>query len=311
MKVVKDLIWKKGIKVKDLVSNFKYTGFQATELSKASDIIIRMKKAGAKIFLTFTSNMATSGLRGLFAQQIKLGLADAVITTVGAIEEDFMKAMGENFEVSSYFADDIELHEKGSNRIGNLIITNESYARFESAINPIIKEIYEKNKTPTPSEFINFMGSKIKDNNSFIYQAYKKNIPIFCPAITDGALGFHLFMFQQFHKDFIIDVVKDFQKLITFTSHDDKKGVIALGGGISKHHAIFSCLINGGLDYAVYITTARPYSGSMSGATTQEAKSWGKIKDEADAITVHGEVSVFYPLVIFNVFEKLSEEGLI
>ena len=118
-------------------------------------------------------------------------------------------------------------------------------------------------------------------------------------------------MFQQKHPDFVVDVVKDFSNILFCTSHDDKKGLVSLGGGISKHHAILSCLLNGGLDYAVYMTTAHSSSGSMSGATTDEAKSWGKVKDDSDVSTVIGDVSFTFPLVIINVLEKLSKEGLL
>ena len=139
----------------------------------------------------------------------------------------------------------------------------------------------------------------------------KKDVPIFCPAITDGALGFHLFMFQQKHPDFVIDVVKDFQNILFSVTQDDKKGLISLGGSVSKHHAILAGLLNGGIDYAVYMTTARYSSGSMSGATTNEAKSWGKVKDDSDVVTVIGDVTITFPLMMIPVLDKLSEEGLL
>jgi len=129
--------------------------------------------------------------------------------------------------------------------------------------------------------------------------------------VTDGAFGFHLFMFQQDHPDFVVDVVKDFSNILFSTSQDEKKGLISLGGSISKHHAILACLLNGGLDYAVYMTTASSFSGSMSGASTNEAKSWGKIKDDSDAVTVIGDVSVTFPLVMVSVLEELDKEGLL
>ena len=129
--------------------------------------------------------------------------------------------------------------------------------------------------------------------------------------MTDGAFGFHLFMFQQDHPDFVVDVVKDFSNILFSTSQDEKKGLISLGGSISKHHAILACLLNGGLDYAVYMTTASSFSGSMSGASTNEAKSWGKIKDDSDAVTVIGDVSVTFPLVMVSVLEELDKEGLL
>ena len=155
------------------------------------------------------------------------------------------------------------------------------------------------------------IGLIMNDENSILRQASINNVSIFCPAITDGAFGFHLFMFQQDHQDFIVDVVQDFKNILLSTNQDEIKGVIALGGSISKHHAIFSCLLNGGLDYAVYMTTARESSGSMSGATTNEAKSWGKIKDDSDAVTVIGDVTINFPIAMISALEKLSREGLI
>lgn len=311
MEYVKDFKWKKGMSVKELVSSCHSIGFQSIELKKAADVIVKMKKDSAKIFLTFTSNMVTSGLRGFFAQIIELNMADVIVTTVGGIEEDIMKAYGEKFAIGSFDTDDIELHEKGINRVGNLFIKTESYMNFEDTINPILDKLYKKQKRWAVSDMLKEIGLMLNDKSSILYQAAKNDVPIFCPAITDGAFGFHLYLFQQKHNDFIIDVVKDFGNILFTTSHDEKKGVIALGGSISKHHAILCTLLNGGADYAVYITTAHKTSGSMSGATTNEAKSWGKVKDDSDAATVIGDVTIMFPLAMISALEQLEEEGLL
>jgi deoxyhypusine synthase len=311
MVVVKDFKWRKGMSVKELVENFRHVGFQSIELAKASDVIVKMKKNSAKIFLTFTSNMVTSGLRGFFAQIIKLGVADIIVTTVGGIEEDIMKSEGETFKVGTFDSDDVELHEKGINRVGNILIDTESYMIFEDKINPILKNLYDKKKRWAVSDMFREIGLMLSDTDSILFQAAKNNVPVFCPAVTDGAFGFHLYLFQQKYPDFIVDVVKDFGNILLSTNHDEKKGIIALGGSISKHHAILCTLLNGGADYAVYMTTAHKTSGSMSGANTSEAKSWGKIKDESDIATVIGDVTIMFPLAMINAFEVLDDEGLL
>jgi len=311
MKYTKDLLWTKGMTVTDLVSQYDSIGFQSAELSRASELIKKMKKEGAKVYLSFTSNMVTSGLRGFFAQVIKLKMASVVCTTVGAVEEDIMKATGEKFILSSFSANDQELYEKGENRVGNILITNESYARFESNMQGYLLELYKKKKIWATCELLREIGLKLNDENSFLYQAAKNNVPVFCPAITDGSFGFHLFLFQQDHKDFMIDIISDFKQIIFSTTHDEKKGIIALGGGVAKHHVILTTLINGGADYALYMTTASSRSGSLSGATTDEAKSWGKIKDEADAVTVVGDVTITFPLAMIKALEDLTKEGII
>jgi deoxyhypusine synthase len=311
MQYTKDILWKKGLTVSELVTSYSGVGFQSYELYRASELIKKMKKDGAKIYLSFTSNMVTSGLRGFFAQLIALKMCNVIVTTVGSIEEDIMKADGEKFILGSFSSNDEELYEKGQNRVGNIYITNESYSNFEGKMQALLSSLYNIKKTWQTSELLKEIGLKLNDSNSILYQASKNNVPIFCPAITDGSLGFHLYMFKQDHPDFNIDVINDFKDIIFSTSHDEKKGIIALGGGLSKHHVILTTLINGGADYALYMTTASPKSGSLSGATTDEAKSWGKIKDDADAVTVIGDVTITFPIVITKALDDLVNEGII
>jgi deoxyhypusine synthase len=141
--------------------------------------------------------------------------------------------------------------------------------------------------------------------------SHKNNIPIYCPGIVDSAFGFQLFMFQQKNPDFIVDTIYDMNRIVTDLSFDEKKGLISLGGSISKHYAIFAALLSGGFDYAVYLTTSHSISGSLSGATTQEAKSWGKIKDDGQAATVNGDVSIVFPLLMSACLDEMKAEGLI
>jgi len=311
MKSVKDFLWKPGISVEECVDAFGNLGYQATELSEAVNVVLKMKRAGAKVFLTFTSNMVTSGLRGFFAQLCKLKIPNILVTTSGSIEEDIMKSFGENFELSNFYADDIQLHERGENRVGNLIIRNESYMKFEDKMNEFLEKIYEKKKRIMVSDLLREIGLMLKGENSFLYQAAKNKIPVYCPGIADSSFGFQLFMFQQKHSDFIVDVIQDMERVVTDLSFDEKKGLISLGGSVSKHYAVFAALLSGGFDYAVYMTTSHASSGSMGGATTQEAKSWGKIKDDGEAATVNGDVTITFPLMMCSVLDKMKRENLL
>jgi deoxyhypusine synthase len=311
MEYTKDFLWKKNLTVSELIESYGKIGFQSYELKKASDLLIKMKKEGAKIYFSFTSNMVTSGLRGFFAQIVEKGMCDVIVTTVGSIEEDIMKADGDNFILSSFSSNDEELYERGENRVGNILITNDQYQKLEEKIRNLLFDIYKEKKSLTISELLKEIGLRLNDPRSILYQAAKKNIPIFCPAITDGSFGFHLYLFKEEHKDFNVDIIDDFKNIIFSTSHDEKKGIVSLGGGVSKHHIILTTLINGGADYALYMTTASPRSGSLSGATTDEAKSWGKIKDNSDAVTVIGDVTITFPLAMVSALDCLEKENLI
>ena len=311
MKKVKDFKWKPNMTASKMVDSFGNLGYQAIELHEARNVLLKMKRENCKIFLTFTSNMVTSGLRGLFAQLCSLKIPNILVTTSGAIEEDIMKSLGANFEVSSFNADDTALHEKGENRIGNLIIKTEAYMKFEDNISEYLTQIYQKQKRISSSQLLYEIGILIKDENSILHQAAKNNIPIYCPGIADSSFGFQLYMFKQKNPDFIVDTIQDMKRITEDLSFDEKKGLISLGGSISKHYAIFASLLSGGLDYAIYLTTSHASSGSMSGATTQEAKSWGKIKDDGQAATINGDVSITFPLLICSALDKMQEEELL
>ena len=163
---IQDFKWKKAMTVKDLVSSYQSLGYQSIELNKASEVIIKMKKDNAKIFLTFTSNMVTSGLRGFFAQLIENKMCNIIVTTVGGIEEDIMKASGEKFKIGNFTTDDVELHEQGINRVGNILVNNESYMHFEDLIMPMLDKLYAKQKKRTVSDLLREIGLMLDDKSS-------------------------------------------------------------------------------------------------------------------------------------------------
>ncbi|MDD4049753.1 MAG: deoxyhypusine synthase family protein [Candidatus ainarchaeum sp.] len=311
MDYTKDFLWKENLTVSELLEGYGKIGFQSYELKRASDLLVKMKKEGAKVYFSFTSNMVTSGLRGFFAQLIEKKMCDVIVTTVGSIEEDIMKADGDKFILGSFSSNDEELYERGENRVGNILITNDQYQKLEAKIKNLLLEVYKEKKSLTISELLREIGLKLNDPSSILYQAAINNVPVFCPAITDGSFGFHLYLFKEEHKDFNVDIINDFRNIIFSTSHDEKKGIVALGGGVSKHHIILTTLINGGADYALYMTTASPRSGSLSGATTDEAKSWGKIKDNSDAVTVIGDVTITFPIAMVSALDTLKKEGVL
>ncbi len=202
--------------IPELITGMDSIGFQASHLSKAGKIIKKMQSEKAVIFLSFTSNMVSSGLRELFAFMLKHKMVNAVITTVGSIEEDLMKTH-KPFLLGSFEANDLDLHKKGINRIGNIFVPTERYKWLEKQLQPFFKEMYflqkKKSRLLSSREIIFELGKKIKDENSILFWATKNNIPVFCPAITDGAFGLNLYTFKQQNKTFGIDVTADMQEL--------------------------------------------------------------------------------------------------
>jgi deoxyhypusine synthase len=287
-------------KASKLVEQMRFAGFQASNLAEGAEIIRKMKSEKATIFLTFTANMVASGLRSLFARMCETRTASVIITTGGAIEHDFIRSF-RPYMLGDFGMDDAALHKKGMNRIGNVIVPTERYVFLEKKIQPLFARMYKKNKATSPSEIALELGRMTNDRNSFLYWAAKNEIPVFSPGITDSAIGLQSYFFKQDHPDFAIDVTGDMKALADITLNADKTGGIILGGGISKHHALGANLVRGGLDFAVYVTTSQPWDGSLSGARTNEAVSWGKIKSgkkTRNAVTIDGDATIVFPLLI-------------
>ena len=286
----------KPANVDDLVSQMYFAGFQATHLARGVGIIREMKRERATVFLTFTANMAASGLRSLFAKLCEKRFVDVIITTGGAIEHDFIRSF-RPYLLGDFGMDDRELRKKGINRIGNILVPSDRYVLLERKIQPLLKRLYREKKLISPSELSKELGKLTQDKNSFLHWASRNNIPVFSPGITDSAIGLQTYFFKQEYPDFGIDVTGDMKVLANLTLNAEKTGGIILGGGISKHHAIGANIVREGMDYAVYVTTSQPWDGSLSGARTNEAISWGKIKGKRH-VTIDGDATIVFPLLI-------------
>lgn len=298
---IKDIKLTNDLTAKGLVSQFRNAGFQAQNIGIAAEIISEAKAGNAFTFLSFTSNMAASGLRGVFIELAKRKKIDAIVTTSGSFDEDIIRSSMPYLQ-GDFEADDEKLGQEGINRMGNIFVPNDRYEYLEQFSKRVIEEIYAGKKDISPSELLYETGKRIESENSLLYWCSRNSIPVFCPGITDGAFGMQLAFFQQNHSDFKVDVVRDFSKIIDLGMTAKKTLGIILGGGIAKHHTIIANILNG-LDYAVYINSSTPYHGSLSGATTSEAKSWGKIKENSRAVTVHGDALIVFPILAAAVNE--------
>jgi len=304
MKVVKDLNINENMTIKELVNQFSETGgFSASKIAKASKIIKNMQsdKDCFKI-LSHPACIVSTGTRGLIRDLVKTKKVDAIMTTCGTLDHDLARLWKDYYQ-GSFMMDDKELHKKGINRLGNILIPNECYGEvLEDNLQPIIKNLHAERKEWSVHELIWAFGESIKDEkgaeDTIIYWAWKNKIPIYLPGPLDGAWGAQLWNYWQMNKDFKLNLFEDDQDFYIRVTDAKKVGAIMLGGGISKHHVIWFNQFRDGMDYAVQVSTAVEYDGSLSGAQTREAISWGKVKKEASHITVEGDVTLILPLII-------------
>jgi deoxyhypusine synthase len=304
----------KGIDYDKLIDRYLTTGFQATHFAKAIEIINKMINEKVSIYLGYTSNLVTSGLRDIFRYLAEHKKVDVIVTTAGGIEEDFVKCLG-SFKLGKFSESGELLREKGVNRTGNIYIPNSRYCRFEDFINPILEKLYEEQKKTgrviKVSEFIKELGKEINNKESIYYWCWKNEIDVYCPAITDGSLGDMIHFFMYKHPDFKIDIAGDIHKLNEYTITRKKTGIILLGSGIMKHHICNANMMRNGADYAVYINTGEEWDGADCNARPDEAVSWGKIKsggdkeeNRAESIKVFGDATILFPLIVARTFAK-------
>jgi deoxyhypusine synthase len=284
---------------KKLIDSFATTGAQATNFSKAIEIIKEMKKEKAFVYLGYTSNMITTGVRETIKFLVKNKLVDVLVTTAGGIEEDFIKCFG-NFKLGDFSMDGKKLRDDGINRAGNILIPNSRYVEFEKWVLPLLKK--HKAEIRTSSELIKIMGEEINNEDSVYYWAWKNKIPVFCPAIMDGSLGDMIYFFKNSNPDFTLDSVADVERFNNSTIGKKKTGMIILGGGVVKHSICNANMYRNGADYAVYINTGQEFDCSDSGARPDEAVSWGKISKKAKFVKVFGDATIIFPLIVGRVF---------
>lgn len=248
----------------DLVKEMDASGvFCAGSLAKAVDIFVEMvSDPDAKVFLGIAGALVPAGLGGLFADLIRAGYVDVIVSTGANITHDIIEAFGEHHE-RGVSGDDSELRSKGINRIYDAYVSDKTFMTFEERIQQIFGEIdVEKRKEGiTVSELITEIGKRLVDENSFVKAAADKGVPIFCPAITDSILGLQAWLFSQLNP-LKIDVLEDLHKIINLAYENEKSGAIILCGGFPKNHILQTMLITGrGFDYAIQITLDRPESG--------------------------------------------------
>lgn len=305
MKPVKDYEYTDS--VQELVEKMKESGgFQSAKLGKGAKILQKMvEKEDCDVFLSFPACITATGTRGIIKQLVEQEKIDSMITTCGTLDHDLARVW-EDYYRGSFKSDDKKLHQEGINRLGNVYVPNECYGEvLEQKMQPLLKKFYKEKKEWSTRELIHRFGKAIKDEEnaeeSITYWAYENDIPMIVPGFTDGAFGSQLWLFWQKHKDFKIDAFQDEQELSNTVFDAEETGALLIGGGISKHHTIWWNQFIGGLDYAVGITTANEYDGSLSGAKVSEAVSWGKVREEARFVTVHGDATFLLPLVVSKI----------
>ena len=281
-------------------------GFTGKYLADGFDILSRMTgEPGCVNFLSFPAAIVATGLRGVIKELVKRKLFDVLITTCGMLDHDLARSWKDYLQ-GDFALDDVLLERKGFHRLGSVLVPKDAYGPLlEEKLSQFLASLHKAGiRSISSSELCKRLGEYVNDESSILYWANRNSIPVIVPGITDGAVGNQLWLFSQRHRDFSIDMMKDQQILSDVVFAAKKTGALMIGGGISKHHTLWWNQFRGGLDYAVSITTAVEYDGSLSGALVREAISWGKVKPGAKQVTVRADATAVLPLLAAALLER-------
>jgi len=304
--------------IEDLVNVFESSGYNGRKLGEAAKLYAKMIKENTTICLTVSGALTPVGFGGIIKTLIERGFVDWIITTGANVYHEDHFAWGLPIKQGSSNVDDMKLYENEIVRIRDVYI--KFYETLE-AEDQIIQKMFGKdfpNKSFTTAEFCNLMGKISKENakypeKSFITAAYEYDVPVYISTIKDSSLALNLVVHRLQGKMYNLDFVREIIEQAAILYDSKKSGILELGGGVPKNTAqqtgpLLDQILrrdDGGQDYIIQITDARPDTGGLSGATLQEGKSWGKVKDsDQGLVTVYADVTIAFPILALYVLSN-------
>jgi len=309
---VRGISVRRGMSVNELVCGMRGCAFGARRLAHAVDIYEEMLKAKATKFLGLAGALVPAGMRPVLAEMLRLRFVDVLVTTGANLVHDILEALGEHH----YFCceeercegkeRDAKLREQGVSRIYDVVVKDSAFAALEEFLHRTFEKL-DHSRRYSIRELLTEIGRNIKDEGSILRVAFENGIPVFCPALADSIIGLHAFIFKQI-SPLNVDAFEDLREINEIYCNASRAGVVILGGGVPKNFILQTALVapRGGFDYAIQITTKTPEDGSLSGATLEEAISWGKLRENAKAVTVYCDATIALPIIIAALRERLG-----
>jgi deoxyhypusine synthase len=313
----------KQFNVVDQVNAMQYMAYSARDLQRAAEIYDRMlRDRDCGVILCLAGSLISAGLKLVFVDLLRHNMVDAIVSTgANIVDQDFFEALGFRHYVAEERLragmDDATLRELHIDRIYDTLIDEDELRACDETTRQIADSL-----APRPyssREFIREMGAWLERNDkktdSIVLEAYKKDVPIFCPAFSDCSAGFGLVAHQHHRGEkpkVTLDSVKDFYELTQLKIKNPTTGLFMIGGGVPKNFAqdIVVAADVLGHDapmhkYAIQVTVADVRDGALSSSTLKEASSWGKVDTTFEQM-VYCEATIGVPLVAGFAFHKGS-----
>jgi deoxyhypusine synthase len=306
-----------------VVDAMQHMAFSARDLHRAADIYDRMlRDSECGVILCLAGSLISAGLKKVFVDLIRNNMVDAIVSTgANIVDQDFFEGLGYRHYIADEYLkagnDDSVLRELMIDRIYDTLIDEEDLRLCDETMHKIIEDL--EPRPYSSREIIREMGAYLsregKSADSIVLEAYKHEVPIFCPAFSDCSAGFgfvaHMHSRLASGQPTVsIDSAKDFYELTQLKIKNAQTGLFMIGGGVPKNFAqdIVVAAEILGVDapmhkYAIQITVADVRDGALSGSTLKEASSWGKV-DTVFEQMVFAEATLAVPLITGYAYHK-------
>ena len=293
-----------------MVAEMAFTAFQGRRLGEAFEIWARMlKKRQIVIWMGIAGAMVPAGMRRIITQFIRRRMIDVLVTTGATIYHDTYEAIGGKHFKGTDRVDDVQLRKYRVDRMYDVYADEKKFYRLDNEIEKdfcsLLRDNYPYSTREITERLGTWLSKRARDRDCISVAAHEAGVPVFLPAIGDSSLGFAImFANRRRERRIIIDHMRDVDESAMITEKCSKSGVVIFGGGVPKNFIQQSAVVASYAtrhdrthNYALQVTTDSAHWGGLSGATLEEAKSWGKYSPRARMVTCHVDSTIALPIL--------------
>ena len=295
-----------NLSAEELLRRMELISFQGRNLATAHRVWQTMLGDDVLIFLGVAGALSSGGLRLVIAHLIEYRYVDCLVSTGANLYHDLHETRGRRHFLGSPNVDDRELQSAHIDRVYDTFVDEDEFVDNDNWIGCFAAGL--EGRPYTTREFLYLLGGHLwheTGQDGILTAAFRSNVPIFCPAISDSSIGMGLSQARRHGSDKgQIDVIGDIAESANIVIRRRPTASVVLGGGTPKNfinqasvQAEFYSPGGEGHRYALQIITDAPHFGGASGSTLDEAQSWGKVAGDAYRVTVHADVTLALPLL--------------
>ena len=321
-----------GIGVDSLVDDF-FLSYNAGRLREACHIFTdKMLERDVTVGLTISGALTPTGLGyAVFVPLVEAGFVDWIVSTGANLYHDIHRSLGFSLYGIPPQVDDVALRRDAIIRIYDIVFDAEVLYKTDDFISEVLKA-EEFQKRMSTAELHGRLGRYVREREKLLSSSYRSllgaafeaGVPIYTSSPGDSSLGMGLasLRLQGFEVGFDpeLDVNETAAIVYDAKRSGGKSGVLILGGGSPKNFALQTepqiqeiyKLEEKGHDYFIQVTDARVDTGGLSGATSQEAVTWGKVDPEKlpDTVVCYTDSTIALPIMAAYALTKRQPRPL-